>query len=51
MKVRVFQLARDLKISSDALVNIITSLGAEVIIFAMFIGLLLIRPKGLLGKE
>ena len=30
MKVRVFQLARDLKISSDALVNIITSLGAEV---------------------
>ncbi len=30
MKVRVFQLARELKISSDALVNIITSLGAEV---------------------
>jgi hypothetical protein len=30
VKVRVFQLARELKISSDALVNIITSLGAEV---------------------
>ena len=30
MKVRVFQLARDLKLSSDALVGIITSLGAEV---------------------
>ena len=30
MKVRVFQLARELKISSDALVNIITSLGEEV---------------------
>jgi len=30
VKVRVFQLARELKISSDALVNIISSLGAEV---------------------
>jgi translation initiation factor IF-2 len=30
VKVRVFQLARELKISSEALVNIITSLGEEV---------------------
>ncbi len=29
MKVRVFQLARDLKISSDALVNMISSLGGD----------------------
>jgi branched-chain amino acid transport system permease protein len=31
--------------------HFVSSLGAEVIIFAIFIGLLLIRPKGLLGKE
>ena len=30
MKVRIYQLARDLRISSDALVNMITALGADV---------------------
>jgi len=30
MKVRIYQLARDLRISSDALVNMITALGVEV---------------------
>jgi branched-chain amino acid transport system permease protein len=31
--------------------HFISALGAEVVIFAIFITLLLIRPKGLLGKE
>jgi branched-chain amino acid transport system permease protein len=31
--------------------HFVSALGAEVIIFIIFVGLLLIRPKGLLGKE
>jgi branched-chain amino acid transport system permease protein len=31
--------------------HFVSALGAEVIIFIIFVGLLLVRPKGLLGKE
>jgi branched-chain amino acid transport system permease protein len=31
--------------------HVISALGAEVILFVIFVGILLTRPKGLLGKE